>query len=88
MVSGSFGGSGVGGQINGGGSCVDRVFIRTWSRWPWTITADQGGYLRTRSEVISGHKVKFPTSSALHSVDRAGLPRALWRDAMRSEMVV
>ena len=77
---------------------LERVFVQ--ERYEASLTesvqvtldyppSDRGGgvYLWMRSDVISGHKVKFPVFSALHSVDRAGLPRAPWRNAMRSEMV-
>ena len=37
---------------------VEATFWRRWSRWPWIIARDAGGYFRMILEVISSHDVK------------------------------
>ena len=51
---------------------VERWFFRVWSRWPWYIAIDAGGYCRTSCVVRPGHVAKWPASIALHHVDKAG----------------
>ena len=51
---------------------VDRWFFLVWSRWPWYMAIDCGGYWRTYCEVSSGQLVKCPASMAVHQVDNDG----------------
>ena len=66
---------------------VDLWFLRTWSRWPFIIGTEGGGYFLRRADVISGREERKPESSALHMVDIEGDPIAAWRKSMRWEMV-
>ena len=56
----------------GGDGLVERWFARSWSRWPFTMAMERGGWRRTRSEVSSGQVVKWPASIALIHVDSTG----------------
>ena len=53
-------------------SCVDCVFFRVWSRCPFTIAVDCGGYLRRVCDVSPGRPWTYPLSNADCSVDRTG----------------
>ena len=66
---------------------VDLCFFRTWSRWPFIIGTEGGGYFLSRADVISGREERKPESSALHMVNREGCPIVACRKAMRWEMV-
>jgi hypothetical protein len=51
---------------------VERVFLRSWSRWPLIIAEDRGGYLRKLADVNPGRLKRKFLSIALARVDNAG----------------
>jgi hypothetical protein len=53
-------------------ACVVREFIRTWSKWPWCMAKEAGGYFLTASDMRPGRVVKWPASMAVHHVERVG----------------
>ena len=79
----SIGGFGVG-RIG----CVDVMFCLAWSRYPFTIAANWGGYFCTRLDVSSGHAVRCSALFAWHIMENARLPSAPSRNAMNSETIV
>jgi hypothetical protein len=48
------------------------VFMRAWSKWPWCMAMDCGGYFLTAAEVRPGQVVNCPALMAAHHVDREG----------------
>ena len=68
-------------SVSGGVGCfsglsgrgwVDPALRRCWSRCPWIIAHDLGGYFRTRMEVSSEMDKIKPASITVMRVDRAG----------------
>jgi hypothetical protein len=53
-------------------TCVVRVFIQTWSKWPWYIATEAGGYFLTAADVRPGQVVKWPASMMVHHVEGVG----------------
>jgi hypothetical protein len=48
------------------------TFMRTWSKWPWCMAIDAGGYFHTATDARPGQVVKWPVSIVAHNVDMAG----------------
>jgi hypothetical protein len=58
--------------------CVVRVFIWTWSKWPWYMATQAGGYFLTAADVRLGRVVKWTASMVVHHVERAGDWQLAW----------
>jgi hypothetical protein len=58
--------------MRGNRACVVCVFIRTWSKWPWCMATEAGGYFLTAADVRPGQVAKWTASMAVHHVERVG----------------
>ena len=58
-----------------GKTCVERIFLDSWSKWPSVVAIDLGRCLDINCMVSPGNVVRCPRRMARKSVEGAGLPR-------------
>ena len=64
------------------------MFCRSWSKWPFDLASLGGRYFLTARCVRPGNESRNPCLMANCKVDGAGLKRAAWWNAQRSEVGV
>jgi hypothetical protein len=52
--------------------CMVLAFMHTWSKWPWCMATEAGGYFLTAADVRPGRVLKWPASIAVHHMERVG----------------
>ena len=75
------------GNVDGGAAVVtlvDRGFFLVWSRYPLIVATDCGGCSRCNLAIRSRQLGRYPRSSAVVRVDKAGEKRAAWAKATNS----
>ena len=67
---------------------VDCKFLRSWSKWPFTVCSLLGKCFLTNCVVRPGKEATKPLSIAFERVDFTGKPREVWWNLARSFFVV